>query len=468
MKRTFRYLTFVVTMNQIVVCLGCGIVIGMLAFFPAQTLAGEYLLTNVPVAQDVTLEFSADGYESDLRKNVTVTAGSTTRLDFDLPRSIGGFFGMVVDAKTCTSISGARLKIKGTSLVVYSDRGGSYDFQELPVGTIEVEVEAPGYRVETQTIEIEPMMVKTLNIVLESGGAMIDDRWTWPREKTKIVQGEPFTLYLPGGMEMAMQWIPPGAFDMGSPDEEIDELCREYDWIGESLIPYFKSEAPRHRVRITRGFWIGSFEVTQSQWQAVMENNPSLFKHGLDGVPPDTSSYPVETVSWEDCREFLEKLSSGIGHTCRLPTEAQWEYACRAGTTSRYAWGDEFIAAGASNIENATDNFGNAERNSPVFKKRGFPVGSTMPVGSFPPNPWNLFDMHGNVREWCRDWYSETCYRDSPGEAPTGPESGTERIIRGGSWYSEAALSRSAVRHSGTTDWRLNDIGFRIVISPEE
>ncbi len=341
----------------------------------------------------------------------------------------------------------------GTSFVLYS-RGGDGAFIRKPLYLIK----AMG------DIDNDVIIVGKHS---DESPEAADDRWTGRREMTTIVKGEPCTLHLPGDVTLEMVWIPPGEFDMGSPGEEIENLCGEYDYIGETFNP-FRCEAPRHKVRITHGFWIGRFEVTQSQWQTVMDNNPSIFKKGMDGVPPDTGTYPVENVSWDDCKKFLEKLSRGIVHNCRLPTEIQWEYACRAGTTSRYTWGDEFTADGTSNIENAVDNFGNAEKNSSVFKQKGFPVGSTMPAGSLQPNAWNLYDMHGNVREWCRDWYSVTCYRDGLVDDPAGPESGTERVVRGGSWNTEAALSRSAARHSGTTDMRLDDVGFRIVIEPKE
>ena len=282
----------------------------------------------------------------------------------------------------------------------------------------------------------------------------------------QFVKGESFTLHLPGGMEMAMQWIPPGEFYMGSPDEEIDEICEVYGWFGDSddqYTPYFKSEAPRHRVRITRGFWIGCYEVTWAQWHAVMQGNPSLSTYDTDGVPSGLEKCPVTGVTWNECRDFAETLSRASGFTCRLPTEAQWEYVCRAGTTSRFVWGDEFTQeAGYCNIENIGLLPGNDEWRSLVSED------GSMPVGSFPPNPWNLYDLHGNVCEWCRDWYSATYYSSCPEEDPIGPESGTERVIKGGGYNSDQDSSRCATRNSSGSSKGFGDTGFRIVIEPEE
>jgi formylglycine-generating enzyme required for sulfatase activity len=176
-----------------------------------------------------------------------------------------------------------------------------------------------------------------------------------------------------------------------------------------------EDEKPVHRVRITRPFEMGKYEVTQAQWEAVMGSNPSRFKG---------PGRPVEEVSWNDAQEFLGKLNAvGDGYRYRMPSEAEWEYAARAGTTGDHA----------SNL----DAMAWYDANS---------GSQTHPVGAKQPNGWGLHDMHGNVWEWCQDWYDQSYYRSSPAADPTGPASGTSRVLRGGSWVNFASYARSAYR----------------------
>jgi formylglycine-generating enzyme required for sulfatase activity len=165
------------------------------------------------------------------------------------------------------------------------------------------------------------------------------------------------------GMKFA--WIPPGTFTMGSPNTEEGRQKWEV----------------QHKVTLTRGFYMGVYPVTQKQWHEVMGGNPSNFKKG--------DNYPVEMVSWEDCQKFVKKLSEREGQEYRLPTEAEWEYACRAGTTTTYYTGDD---------ENALDRAGWYSKNSGKV---------THPVGQKEANKWGLYDMHGNVYQWCADWYGD-------------------------------------------------------------
>jgi formylglycine-generating enzyme required for sulfatase activity len=193
------------------------------------------------------------------------------------------------------------------------------------------------------------------------------------------------------------------------------------DWFIERLA----AQAPRHRVRITQPFYLGKFEVTQGQYQRVMGTNPSQF--------PGDPDLPVESVSWEDAMVFSRKLEmlpqeQAMAGEYRLPTEAQWEYACRAGSDAAYCFGDSVAALG----EYAWYS-GNDRR-------------KTHPVGLKKPNAWGLHDMHGGVREWCYDWFGFHYYADSPREDPAGPSSGTERVYRGGSWDGGASGRRSAYR----------------------
>jgi len=200
--------------------------------------------------------------------------------------------------------------------------------------------------------------------------------------------GETEMVTLPGGAQMEMVWCPPGAFLMGSSEGGSDETP--------------------HRVTLTKGFWMAKTEVTQKQWKSVMGNNPSRFK-GDD--------LPVENVSWNDCQEFCQK--TGL----RLPTEAEWEYACRAGSTGEYA--------GTGNL----DEMGWYEDNSDY---------ETHPVGTKKPNAWGLCDMHGNVFEWCADWKGD--YPNGAVTDPEGASSGWSRVRRGGGWHDDAGICRSAFR----------------------
>ena len=219
-----------------------------------------------------------------------------------------------------------------------------------------------------------------------------------------------------------------------------------------------------HQVTLTKPFWLGRTEATQAQWEALMGGNPSIIKDvGREA--------PVEHVSWEDAMQFCRKLTERQrqagrlreGYEYTLPTEAQWEYACRAGTTTKFSWGEEF-EPGQCNAGNFTGMNGN-EKNVEAFRRRGLPVNSSMPVGRFQPNAWGLFDMSGNVREWCRDWYAD--YPHSSVTDPTGPSSGSYRILRGGGWFGSVHGCASADRAAGgPVDRDDIDSGFRLALSP--
>ncbi|MBL7187974.1 MAG: SUMF1/EgtB/PvdO family nonheme iron enzyme [Phycisphaerae bacterium] len=240
---------------------------------------------------------------------------------------------------------------------------------------------------------------------------------------------------------MKLVWVPPGEFLMGTPS-------------GQGGSP---EERPAHEVRISRGFWMGVCEVTQVQYEAIMNKNPSHFRG--DG-------FPVEMVSWDDAIEFCLRLSQKEGGTYRLPTEAEWEYACRAGTTTRFSWGDSEWT-GLCNAENSSRDDSTSrkyDRNMKVLGKLGLPMESTVPVGSFEANAFGLYDMHGNVREWCQDSSAGGYYRRSPRLDPMGLDHGLNREVRGGSWRSDLYQSRSAYRHRETPSTKLNYVGFRVVL----
>ena len=231
---------------------------------------------------------------------------------------------------------------------------------------------------------------------------------------------------LPGGREMAFVWIEPGVFQMGSP--ESDSWGRD-------------SERPMHEVRISSGFWLGTYEVTQGEWESMMGDNPSCYT--------GDSRLPVECVSWYDVHEFIGRLNDAAGDSLyRLPSEAEWEYACRAGTLTRWSFGDD-----KSQLTHYAWYYDNA---------RG--VGKNpQTVGTKLPNRWGLYDMHGNVYEWVQDWYSSDYYNSSPRVDPPGPTSGSARVFRGGSFYHPAQVVRSANRYSISPDDRFYFLGVRLV-----
>lgn len=240
--------------------------------------------------------------------------------------------------------------------------------------------------------------------------------------------------------------IPAGEFLMGSPQREFANR---------------NGEQPQHRVGITTPFWLGQYEVTQAEYSQVMGANPSGFSSGgeckdkVEGL--DTSRFPVENVTWEDAVEFCRKLSAvaaenSVGRVYRLPTEAEWEYACRAGTTTPFHFGNQLN--GVQGNCDGNDGYG-TDAKGPFLRR-------PTPVGSFPANSWGLFDTHGNILEWCADWFEGSYYAQSPAKDPRGPAEGTMRVRRGGSWYAPASLCRAATRDRAVPAYRNDDLGFRV------
>ena len=221
------------------------------------------------------------------------------------------------------------------------------------------------------------------------------------------------------GMEFVL--VPSGSFPMGSANGNRDEQ-------------------PVHPVEISRPFYLARTEVTQGQWVKVMGANPSRFKKG--------ANYPVEQVSWDDAKNFLTRLRKVQGWRFDFPTEAQWEYACRAKSTTEWSFGDD---------EGRLDAYAWYDKNSGQ---------STHPVAQKRPNGWGLFDMHGNVWEWCRDWYDKDYYGKRAAKDPTGPSGGEFRVLRGGSWSSPVRNPRSAIRFGDTPDFRSDVLGFRPALVP--
>ncbi|MBI2808321.1 MAG: formylglycine-generating enzyme family protein [Planctomycetes bacterium] len=245
-------------------------------------------------------------------------------------------------------------------------------------------------------------------------------------------------------VDMVFVRIPKGKFLMGSPQSEAQRMPDEF----------------QHEVAITRPFWLGAYEVTQRQYELVMGTNPSYFSATGGGkarfARKDTSEYPVERVSWNDALAFCKKLSTKEKKTYRLPTEAEWEYACRAGSTTPFHSGKTFtsVLANINGLKYAS--YGTAEA-GPFHR-------NPVPIGEYKPNAFNLCDMHGNVQEWCADWHGLEYYKISPKGDPQGPDKGTERVVRGGAWASSAKTCRSAARHRLAPDERNYSTGFRVVM----
>ncbi|MFO8030217.1 MAG: SUMF1/EgtB/PvdO family nonheme iron enzyme [Cyclonatronaceae bacterium] len=229
---------------------------------------------------------------------------------------------------------------------------------------------------------------------------------------------------------MTFNYIEPGTFMMGSPEDEPGRWSRE----------------TQHQVTLTQEYYMQTTEVTQGQWKAVMGSNPSSFSDCGDDCP-------VENVSWNDAQDFIDALNSMDQETYRLPTEAEWEYAARAGSTTAFANGQ--IMETGSGYDPVLDSIGWYTYNSDS---------STHPVAQKDPNAWGLYDMHGNVYEWVSDWYGT--YPSSAVTDPTGPASSTYRVVRGGSWSHGARLCRSAYRYSFSPGFRNRNYGFRLVLLP--
>jgi len=273
------------------------------------------------------------------------------------------------------------------------------------------------------------------------------------------------------GLEMVV--LDPAEYPMGSPKNES----------------YRRPDELQHRVRLTKPFLIGTFEVTQEQYEKVMGRNPSWFSKDGNGKAAvakiDTARLPVEQVTWYDAVEFCNKLSARDGYPAyykladvrrdgdvttyatvtiaggsgyRLPTEAEWEYACRAGSTTRFHFGYSSEGREANLKPGPAVGYGAA----PTWPTADRPV----PVGSYKPNDWGLHEMHGNVAEWCQDWYHADYYANSPADDPPGPNSGEHRALRGGSWLISEINCRSASRAFLRQDEKAYYAGFRVARTP--
>ena len=238
--------------------------------------------------------------------------------------------------------------------------------------------------------------------------------------------------YLDGAEEIRLcfRWIAPGSFKMGSPETEPERITER---------------EKQHEVYITKGFWLAESTCTQALWEAVMgegDKNPSRFKG---------KERPVDEVTWKDAHAFIKKINQQVeGLHLRLPTEAEWEFACRAGTKTPFSFG-----------KNITPEQVNYRGDYPYAKaKTGLYRKETVDVKSLPPNPWGLYEMHGNVWEWCADRFQKKYEQDTKVD-PRGPATGDARVRRGGCWDYDADHARSAYRYVFDPGYRDDDLGFR-------
>jgi formylglycine-generating enzyme len=292
---------------------------------------------------------------------------------------------------------------------------------------------------------------------------------------------------LGGSVKLKMVLIPAGEFKMGSGESAEATAAFFKKTYGEGFLEaaFFKHEHPQHRVRITKPFYLGTYHVTRGQFRQFVKDagyktDAEKDKLGAYGWDPDkkeidwnenyswrnagfeqTDEHPVVNVSWNDAVAFCQWLSKKEGQTYRLPTEAEWEYACRAGTTTRYYSGDDpETLAKVGNVADAAAKATFPDWTLTIKANDGYVF--TAPVGKFTPNAFGLYDMHGNAWQWCEDRYGAEYYAKSPAADPTGPDSGTFRVLRGGSWYFRPCNSRSAARGWFAPGSRGDFAGFRV------
>ena len=245
------------------------------------------------------------------------------------------------------------------------------------------------------------------------------------------------------GVKLDMVLIPSGKFMMGLTKKELEDIKVEFqeelkkdgkEQLLDAVDLIMSIQGKQHEVTLTKPFYMGKHEVTQEQWEALMGKNPSKTKG---------AKLPVTNVSWEDCQEFIKKLNAKTDGGYRLPTEAEWDYACRAGTTTAYSFGDKITPKDA--------NYWDSN------------IGKPVAVGSYKPNAFGLFDMHGNVWEWCEDWHGEYPFAVTD---PKGPATGNRRVIRGGSSGYYGSFARSSNRYYSLPTNRGSLGGFRLARTP--
>ncbi len=337
------------------------------------------------------------------------------------------------------------------------------EFDQLRTQVEALQAQVVGLRLEVTELreaaraEAEPAMPERPTVSAEAlptpvsearAGVDVSPPQEWTSEKRTVTVATPDgeqkmeITYYKNTIGMEFVKIPAGEFMMGSPPGEENRS---------------DDEGPVHKVRITKSFQMGVFEVTNGQYKTFIEETGYLSAADADYHPKHfndiewsgfrSDDQPVVYVSWKNAMAFCRWLSKKEGRTYRLPAEAEWEYACRAGTATPYFWGDWF-----------SKNYGWCSLNA---------GGKTRRAGSLKPNKWGLYDMSGNVWEWCADWYGVDYYGKSPAEDPQGPETGSFRVVRGGSWNSSPVDCRSANRHGDLPTGTNDHYGFRVVLLPE-
>ncbi len=355
----------------------------------------------------------------------TTNASNNNSQKSKTDKTKGSFTGKVVDSQSGFAISGAVVQFinqhKNSQTAVRTDSEGTIFSTALSPGIYLIRISLQGYKTFSESQElfatrinaIIPVPIKLERLTTLDETKPTTTNTTNTTSATKNV-GAISKSTLPNGVEMSFVYIPEGSFQMGSTNGSDDEK-------------------PVHKVTISQGFYMQTTEATQTQWEAVMGNNPSNFKN--------CANCPVETISWDDAQSFIAKLNAqNDGFKYRLPSEAEWEYTARARTTGDYA----------GNLDSMTWYSANSGS-------------KTHEVGTKQANAWGLYDMHGNVWEWVQDWYSDSYYASSPSINPTGATSGSYRVFRGGSWGNDAVNLRSAGRSYFTPPTRGSILGFRVV-----
>ena len=329
------------------------------------------------------------------------------RYQISVPIQPGNSGGAVVSEETGEVVGIVVSSLKGKEVVGFNPQNVNYAMKSGFIRPImdALEIQSEKVKAAVSKNERRQRVVDAACMIVTAG-------------ESKLPKKD-FTIQ---SLKMEMIWVKPGTFIMGSSDSEGLRVDNE----------------TQHKVALTKGYYLGKYEVTQAQWERVMGNNPSGYKGAFR---------PVEQVSWDDVVEFCKKLTEmekkvgrvPEGMAYQLPTEAQWEYACRAGTTTAYSWGNFISSKNAS-------------------YSRGL-VDGTTPVGKYSANPWGFHDMHGNVYEWCADWHGT--YPSGSLTNPEGPASGLQRVIRGGSWLAGETNLRSAERIKALVA-RTDNYGFRV------
>ena len=259
----------------------------------------------------------------------------------------------------------------------------------------------------------------------------------------EVKPGKEEVIDLGEGVKLDMVLIPSGKFMMGLTKKELEDIKVEFqeelkkdgkEQLLDAVDLIMSIQGKQHEVTLTKPFYMGKHEVTQEQWEALMGKNPSKTKG---------AKLPVTNVSWEDCQEFIKKLNAKTDGGYRLPTEAEWDYACRAGTTTAYSFGDKITPKDANYLDSK--------------------IGKPVAVGSYKPNAFGLFDMHGNVWEWCEDWHGEYPFAVTD---PKGPATGNRRVVRGGSSGYYGSFARSSDRYYSLPTNRGSLGGFRLARTP--